>query len=240
MSLDPLSFSLISQGLRAIPQEMNTNLIRTAYSTVIREGRDASTGLLDASGNVVAQAESIAVQLGALQESFRGCARAIDLATIGPDDIMITNDPYHGASHVPDVSIFMPIFHEGKLVAWAGSVGHLTDIGGGAPGSANAKATDIYGEGFLLPPVKVAVPREFSETLLWQIMRGNIRAPQKSIDDLNAQLAANRTGVQRFRELCTKYGTATVTEGIQELLAYTERRMREAIRNFPEGTFVGE
>ena len=240
MSMDALSFSLISQGLRAIPVEMNTNLIRTAYSTVIREGRDASTGLLDAAGNVIAQAESIAVQLGALQESFRGCARELDLSSIQPQEIIMTNDPYHGASHVPDVSMFMPIFDNGVPVAWAGAVGHLTDIGGGAPGSANANATDIFGEGLLLPPMKVSLAGDFSETLVWQILRANIRAPQKSIGDLNAMLAATRTGVLRFRELVGKYGRSNVVDCIRELLNYSERRMRDAVARFPEGRFVGE
>lgn len=240
MTLDPLTFSLIGPAIRAIPDEMLTNLIRTGYSTAIREARDGSTGLLSASGELIAQGDSIPVQLTALREAYRGCARALDLTQIGPKHILITNHPYFGASHVPDVTILTPVFHNARLIAWAGSTAHMTDIGSGAPGSADASATDIFGEGFLIPPTIAELEDDFTETHLWPMLRANVREPDKSVGDLNAQLAANRTGVGRFLELIAKYGPSDVFASMAELLDYSERMMLRQIEQFPVGRFTGD
>ena len=154
MALNPADYAVISQTLIAATHEMGAKLVRSAYSTIVREASDASAALLDPDGQAVAQAELMIQQLGSLSATFGPCAEHHPVDTLVEGDFYINNDPYHGGQHLPDVFIFSPVFFEGELVAFGATVAHHIDIGGGAPGL-NVNAREIYQEGLIIPPEPV-------------------------------------------------------------------------------------
>ena len=153
--LDPVDYAVISQALIALAREMGTKLIRSSYSNIVREAQDASAALFDAHGNVVAQAELIPMHLGSMSEIFRACVASCPVADLRPGDFYINNDPYGGGQHLQDVFIFSPIFVGGRLVAFAGTVAHHLDLGGGNPGM-TPDAVDVHAEGIIIPPSRYA------------------------------------------------------------------------------------
>lgn len=226
----------------AAAQEMGINLVRAAYSTVVREARDCSSALLDIEGNVVAQAEMIPMMLAALGECFAACTRRFPIDEIQPGEALILNDPYAGGHHLNDIILFTPIFdqRESVLIGFAGSLAHHLDIGGGAAGM-NSRATDIYQEGLRLPPMKFDVARDWvaEDGILRRVIAGNLRTPEKTTGDINAQFAANDTGRRRLQELADRYGVDGLRALIPELLDYTERRARAEIAAIPDGVYHG-
>ena len=239
MALDPVDYAVISQGLIAAAREMGVKLIRSAYSTILREAQDGSAALMDRDGNVVSQAELIPMQLGPMRATFVPCAELHPVDTLKPGDFYITNDPFNGGQHLPDVFIFSPIFVDGEVVGFGASVAHHLDLGGGAPGL-NADATDIYQEGLRIPPSCYNMDEDWNGGRFERLVACNIRVPQLTIGDFNAQFAANAIGGLRVKELCAKYGVAAVKEAMAELMDYSERRVRAAIAEVPDGTYEGE
>jgi len=239
MALDPVDYAVISQGLIAAAREMGVKLIRSAYSTILREAQDGSAALMDRDGNVVSQAELIPMQLGPMKATFTPCAEFHPVDTLKPGDFYISNDPFNGGQHLPDVFIFSPIFYEGEVVGFGASVAHHLDLGGGAPGL-NADATDVYQEGLRIPPSCYNMDVDWNGGRFERLVATNIRVPQLTIGDFNAQFAANAIGGLRVRELCAKYGVAAVKEAMAELMDYSERRVRAAILEVPDGTYEGE
>lgn len=239
MSLDPVDYAVISQALLAAAREMGTKLVRSAYSNIVREARDASAAILDREGNIVAQAEMVPMQLGSMNTTLRACLEVYPAATLCEDDFLVNNHPFRGGQHLQDVFIFTPIFVDGRLLAFSGTTAHHLDLGGGSAGLNNA-ATDVYQEGLLLPPLKFSQSRDWHGGTFERLLEANIRVPDQTLGDFNAQFAANAIGVQRVVQLCRKYGTATVSEAMQALIDYSERQLREAIRAVPDGVYYGE
>ena len=238
-TVSPVDQAVITRALLAGAHEMGAKLIRSAHSPIVREAQDCSAALLDRRGNVVAQAELIALQLGSITHTFRPCLELYDLDEIGPDDFFINNDPYHGGQHLPDIFLFSPVFFEDELVGFSATVVHHIDLGGGAPGL-NPNAGDIHQEGLVFPPTKYSFSRDWSGGGLERFIASNVRMPDATIGDLNAQFAANAIGAERMRELCRKFGVATVDAAMVEMLDYAERRIRSAIRAVPDGVYTGE
>ena len=238
MALDPVDYAVISQGLIAAAREMGVKLIRSAYSTILREAQDGSAALMDRDGNVVSQAELIPMQLGPMRATFVPCAELHPVDRLEPGDFYITNDPFNGGQHLPDVFIFSPIFVDGEVIGFGASVAHHLDLGGGAPGLNNA-ATDVYQEGLQIPPSCWNMERDWNGGRFERLVAANIRVPQLTIGDFNAQFAANAIGGLRVKELCAKYGVAAVKAAMNELMDYSERRVRAAIAEVPEGTWEG-
>lgn len=238
--MDPVNFSIISQALISITKEMSVNLIRAAYSTIIREVQDASAAILDIEGNLIAQSANNAIHLNSISSAFRGCMEKYKVSEIQENDVLINNDPYHGGQHLPDIFIFSPIFHNKELAGFAGSVGHHLDVGGGGASSLNPMATDIYSEGFVIPAIKLPNFTHFNEGLFSELFSANVRVPQKTLGDLNAQLAANRIGVMRVSKLVEKYSLAFIMEVMQEFLNYTEKITRSEIQKVSPGLYSGE
>ena len=238
-AVDRATFNIVSHGLHAIAQEMGEKLVRSAYSTIIREARDCSTALLDRDGRIVAQAQFCPIHMNSFGKVFEAFARRYDLRRIGPNEALITNDPYSGAQHLNDIILFTPIFHDGELVAFSASLGHHIDIGGGAAGP-NTRAPDVYAEGLRIPLLKFDRQRDLGDGLLEQLIRINVRAPDQVAGDLYAQLAANHTGAVRMVELLDRFGTATVLRSAEELQDYSERLARAQILEIPDGTYVAE
>ncbi len=237
--LDPVDYAVISQALTAAAREMGVKLIRSSYSNIVREAQDGSAALFDRQGNVVAQAELIPMQLGPMSDIFRACAAVIPPETLKPGDFYINNDPYKGGQHLQDVFIYSPIFLDGALVGFAGSVSHHLDLGGGYPGL-TPDAADVHAEGIIFPPSVYNVEHDWNGGPLERLIAANIRAPDQTIGDFYAQFAANAIGAERVAQLCRRYGAAKVTRAMGELIDYSERRFRAALSEIPDGDYEGE
>jgi N-methylhydantoinase B len=239
MSLDPVDYAVISQALLAAAREMGSKLVRSAYSNIVREARDASAAILDPAGSVVAQAEMVPMQLGSMNTTLRACLEVYPADTLTEDDFLVNNHPFRGGQHLQDVFIFTPVFVGGRLVAFSGTTAHHLDLGGGSAGLNNG-ATDVYQEGLLLPPLKFSLSRDWHGGTFERLLEANIRVPDQTLGDFNAQFAANAIGAERVKQLCRKYGAASVEASMQELMAYSERQLRAAIRQVPDGVYYGE
>lgn len=239
-SLDAVDQAIITQALIAAAHEMGVKMIRSAHSTIVREAEDCSSAILDRHGNVVAQSELIPLQLGSIAHTFGPCAASFPIGDLVEGDFYITNDPYQGGQHLPDVFLFSPIFVGGRLLGFAATVAHHIDLGGGAPGL-NPDATDVHSEGIVFPPTKWNLDRDWRNDGAFQRMvRANIRMPDHTIGDFEAQFAANQIGIERVRELCARHGADRVETAMDEMLNYAERRMRAALEAVPDGTYEGE
>jgi N-methylhydantoinase B len=237
--LDPVDYAVISQALIAIAREMGTKLIRSSYSNIVREAQDASAALFDAGGNVVAQAELIPMHLGSMSEIFRACVDQCPISELRPGDFYINNDPYGGGQHLQDVFIFTPIFVAGRIVAFAGTVAHHLDLGGGNPGM-TPDAVDVHAEGIIIPPSRYTYERDWNGGPLERLVAANVRVASQTIGDFYAQFAANAIGTARTTELCARYGTSKVLAAMRELMNYSRRRFQAALRAIPDGTYYGE
>ncbi len=238
MALDQVDQAIVSQALIAAAREMGVKLVRSAYSPIVREANDCSAALLDRDGNVVSQAELIPMQLGPIGTTFRPCAELYPPETLEPGDFYINNHPYHGGQHVPDMFIFTPIFFDARLVGFSATVAHHLDLGGGAPGL-NMAAGDVHQEGLIVPPSRYNLHRDWNGGPFERLVRANVRVPEKTIGDCNAQFAANGVGARRVIELCEKFGADMVAEAMAGLLDYVEQRMRAAIAAAPDGVYFG-
>jgi len=239
MSVNPIDYAVISQALIAAAREMGAKLIRSAYSTILREARDGSAGLMDRHGNTVAQAELIPMQLGPIGMTLRACLKRHPIETLREGDFLINNDPFEGGQHIPDVFIFTPIFVDRQVVGFGASVAHHLDLGGGAPGL-NIHASDVYQEGLRIPPSRYSYTSDWNGGAFERLVTANVRVPDLTIGDFNAQFAANAIGAGRVRELCARYGAEPVMEVMREMQDYSERRVRAAIAQAPKGVYYGE
>lgn len=238
--ISPADQAVIGQALMSAAREMGAKLYRSAFSPIVRDGKDASTGIMDASGAAVAQSdELIPVLVGSLSVTLRACMAADPPETLREGDFYMTNHPYRGAHHLSDILIFMPVFAEGRIIAYAAAVAHHLDMGGGAPGL-NSSATDLYGEGLIIPPAKWNHARDWQDGNLRRFIGANIRVPDQTLGDIDSQFAACFTGIARMHELCARYGVATVEAAMAGQISYVERRVRAAVAAIPDGTYSGE
>ncbi len=194
-TMDATTVSIIARGLHAAAEEMGVNLVRSAFSTVVREARDCSTALLDPGGNICAQAEMIPMQTAALSMSFKAAMAALDLAAVAPGHGIFMNDPYHGGQHLNDLILFTPIFEGDVLLGYAGSTAHHLDIGGATAGI-TTQAKELIQEGLVFPPILFDVVRDWNGGMLEKFLAANIRVPEIGVGDMNAQFAANYTGAE--------------------------------------------
>lgn len=237
--LDPVDYAVISQSLIAAAREMGAKLIRSAYSTVLREARDGSAALLDAQGNTIAQAELIPMQLGTIGHVFQPCRALYPIETLKPGDFFAINDPYSGGQHLQDVFFFHPIFFGDRVIGFSASVAHHLDMSGGDPGL-NIAAPDVYAEGIIIPPLKLNMERDWHGGPFERLLRANVRVPHQTMGDFDAQIAANAIGEKRLVELADRYGAQKVQAVMAALLDYSEARLRAALREIPDGVYVGE
>jgi N-methylhydantoinase B len=237
MKLDAVALAVMNNRLGAIAEEMGVVLGQSGYSPNIKERHDFSCAIFDAQGELVAQAAHIPVHLGSTPLSVRA---AIERLQLNPDDIAALNDPFAGGTHLPDLTLVTPIFLDGEKrpFAYAANRAHHADIGGMAPGSM-ALATEIYQEGFRLPPVKIAVGGEVSPDIL-ALFLANTRVHEEREGDLRAQIAALHVGADRLRALVTTSGRALVSSAMQALKDYAARLMSAALREIRAGTYRAE
>src|SRR6478672_3032747 len=214
---------------------MGVTLGRTAHSPNIKERRDYSCALFNPAGDLVAQAAHIPVHLGAMPTSLRAVN---SLAPFRPSDVPIVNDPYLGGTHLPDVTLASPVFVGRRHVGFVASRAHHADIGGMAPGSMPV-ARELWQEGVIIPPLRLVEAGRLNESLYSLILR-NVRSPEQSRGDFDAQLAANRTGERRLLELVGRHGAATIARRMDSLLDYAERMTRAALEEVPAGEYAFE
>jgi len=230
--LDPATFEVVKNALYAAAEEMKVVLAKTAYSPLLKVAGDYSCGLFDVRGEMVAQGPDLPIHLGSMPLAVKAVIRAFPHVESG--DIFIHNDPYFGGSHLPDVNVVTPAFHEGALLGFACVRAHWPDIGSATPGSYGA-TTEIYGEGLRLPPVRLYAAGVLNKDVE-QIIFTNVRTPEERRGDLRAQIAANLRGTTRLGELARKYGARRLSAIMQEVMDYSERMMRAALRALPDGT----
>jgi N-methylhydantoinase B len=238
--VDPFTLEIISESLRAIGDEMFVTMQRTSMSVIIYETLDYATGLTDAQGRLITQGNGVTLFLGTLDYGVRSVLEKFGYDGLKPGDIVITNDPYGGGgTHLSDVSLIMPIFYDGKIVAFAANKGHWTEVGGMAAGSWTTDSTEIYQEGLQFPVIKIFEEGKINQGLV-DLIRANVRTPDMSIGDMMAQAASLRIAERRFRELCDKYGVETVTAGIEKLMNDSETLIRQELRKIPPGVYEAE
>jgi N-methylhydantoinase B len=231
--LDPITLSVLSSALSGIAEEMGTALVRSAYSSNIKERRDCSAALFDTAGRMVAQAEHIPVHLGAMPEAVA----AVAARNPEPGDIFVVNDPYSGGNHLPDVTMVSPLGTDEERWGFAVTRAHHSDVGGMQPGSMPAGSRDIWSEGLIIPPVRLVHHGSYVEDVL-ELILANTRTPRVRRGDLRAQIAANQLAQSRLAELMRRRGRATVLAAFDEVVAYTERHTRNAIRRLPDGEYT--
>lgn len=231
--MDPITLEVIKNRLVGITEEMGAALMRTSFSSNIKERRDFSCAVFNFRGEMVAQAAHIPVHLGAMPMAVCEVLKDVRLA---PGDMVLLNDPYRGGTHLPDLTLVMPVFLDGaRPEFFLVNRAHHGDVGGMAPGSLPL-ANEIFQEGLRIPPVKVVVEGELCQTTL-AFLEANVRTPQERLGDLLAQIAANRLGGRRIRELVAEKGREKTRRCCDELLAYGERIMRQVIASIPDGSY---
>ncbi len=236
--LDPIDYAVISQAIQAAADEAGTKLVKSAYTPILREAQDGSAAILDRDGNVIAQADLIPMQLGGISATCKPCLEKHPPETLKPGDFLIQNDPFQGGQHLQDVFIFTPVFVDGEVIAFSASVAHHLDLGGGEPGL-NMKAPDVYAEGIRIPPSKWNWHEDWNGGRLEALLRLNVRVPDLTMGDLNAQFAANAIAENRLQQLAAKYGADKIKAAMSELLDYCERRVRAGIAAAPDGVYHG-
>ena len=235
---DPVTLAIVEHRLESIAQEMTEVMLRTAMSQILNSTRDFSTAILDADCQLVAQGEGIPVHISALPPAG-AAVRDYFGEELGEGDLFALNDPYHGGSHLPDITVILPIFHDGRVLFYAVNRAHHSDVGGATHGGYNPAATEIYQEGLRIPPLRIydrGVPRRD----LLDMLAANVRHPENFLGDLNAQIGSVMIAAQRIRALLDSYGPDRLTGCVAEILQATERQVRQFISEWPDGVYKGE
>jgi N-methylhydantoinase B len=233
---DAIDRELVRTGLESVVDEMALTVVRTSYSGTLRDVMDFSTAMLDPKGEMLAQGLTLPLHLGAFPE-----AMASILAKYGHDladgDVFIMNDPYAGGMHLPDVFIIKPVFLDGRLLGFPATVGHQADVGGRVPGGNACDSTEIYQEGLRIGPTRLVHRGLENETLVDLIGR-NVRLPNRVLGDLRAQLAALHVGEQELVRLARRFGPDHLLRHAGDLVAHSERMVREEIAAWPDGVYA--
>ena len=238
--VDLVTVEVLQKLLLAAAEEMGITLIRAAYSPNIKERRDASCAVFDAEGRVIAQAAHIPMHLSSMVDLPRVLGEAYPRRSWRPGDMFVANDPYTSAgSHLNDIAIIAPVFADGELIGFVANTAHHADVGGRVPGSESGDSTSIFQDGLRLPVARL-VARGRIEDGLFRTILLNSRTPHERIGDLRAQIAANRAGSDRLREICRQHGVDVLRRSMAEILDATERRLRDGIARMPDGYYEAE
>jgi N-methylhydantoinase B len=254
---DPVELEVFKNLYHSIAEEMGAALRRTSFSPNIKERRDYSCAVFDSEGQVIAMGDHMPVHLGSMPMSV---AAAIDQCELEPGDVVMLNDPFRGGTHLPDITMVMPVHlshsgikrgdgarprpggakprHHTTPDFYVASRAHHSDVGGTYPGSMGP-CREIYQEGFRIPPVKIMRGGKLVADLL-ALLLSNVRTPEEREGDLGAQIAACQTGAQRLREICASYGIARARQAAADLLVYSEEMMRAFLRTIPPGHYQAE
>jgi N-methylhydantoinase B len=236
--MDRITVSVIQHRLEAIVQEMGEAMLRTAYSQILNSSRDFSTAVFDGHGRLAAQAEHVPIHVGALPWAV-AAIRDFFAGGIRPGDLYLLNDPYHGGNHLPDLTVLLPVFVDGRPVFWSINRAHQHDIGGATHGTYNPGATEIWQEGIRITPLKLYDRGEVRDDVL-QMLATNVRHPRDFQGDLRAMIGSARVGERRLLRLVDEYRLDTVLAAVGEILDSAERQARACIQSWKDGVFRGE
>jgi 5-oxoprolinase (ATP-hydrolysing)/N-methylhydantoinase A len=232
---DPISLEIMWSRLVTVSEEMWHTVCRTAYSLIISESQDFGCSILDASGETLAHSSRVMPVFNlTLPMVVKATLERYPLETLVPGDVLVSNDPWLCAGHLFDIAVITPVFHDGKVVAVMGTVGHVGDIGGTRNGM---KATEVFEEGLQIPPMKLVRAGVENEDL-FRIMAENIRDPQQVLGDVRSLIAANETGGRRLTAFMEEYGLSDLTALAEVIQSRSERAMRDAIRALPDGVYT--
>lgn len=238
---DPFTLEIVKDSLLATGDEMFVALAKTSMSPIVYEVLDYACGLTDSKGQLLTQGNGVTGFIGMLTYMVKETiAKYGDEGELKEGDIFIINDPYNGGgSHLSDVGLVMPIFHEGELIAFSANKAHWTEVGGKDPGSFTNDAIDIFQEGLQFPCIKLYDAGVVNQGIV-EMIRANVRFPDLSIGDMWAQVAALKTGEKRVQEICKQYGTEVILDSIEYHLDHGELLSRQELAKLPKGTFEAE
>ena len=236
-TVDPVTLEIISNALRSITDETFVALMRSAYSTNIKERRDHSTAIMDAGGRLVVQAaQALPIHIASMS-GLIACLLDKYGGDVREGDLFIANDPHTaGGTHLPDINYAMPVFVEGTLFGFVANLAHHADVGGMAPGSMAGGMSEIFQEGLRIPVVRLFREGELQRDVL-DLLLLNVRVPEERRGDHYAQIAACRLGARRLREVVAHYSAGVIRTAFDEIIARTERRLRDAIAGVPDGEY---
>ncbi len=237
--IDPVTLEVVRHAIFSAADEMRAILMRSARSPVLKEAGDLSCAFTDAQGRLVAQGRDIPIHLGVMAFTVQEFLRSVPASALHEGDVYFTNHPEIGGNHLPDVKAIMPVFHGGRLVAFAINLAHWPDVGGARRGSYVATARDRYAEGLCIPPVPLFVRGEPNEPML-ELVLSNVRGREERRGDILAQYASNAVAAARLREVFDRFGPDVVAQCMERFLDESERMMREEIAKLPAGEFAGE
>ncbi|PEZ84249.1 hydantoinase B/oxoprolinase family protein [Bacillus sp. AFS017274] len=234
--MDYVTMNIINSAMISICREMGITLMKTSYSTIFNEALDFTCGLANTKGELIAVADFCPAMIGGMPVLIDNCIKEIPVSEMKPGDVILHNDPYRGGLHIPEHTLFKPIFVDGEVVGYAVAIGHIAEIGGIVPGGFAAEATEVFQEGIRLPPVKIINEGKDNEAV-WKIMLANVRTPRHNYGDLRALISSVNLGESRLSELIIKYGKEIFTQTVDDLLDYSERRMRAELKEIPNGYY---
>jgi N-methylhydantoinase B len=240
-SFDPVTLEIYRALYTSVAEEMGVALRRTAFSPNIKERRDYSCAVFDATGRVIAQGDHMPVHLGSMPAAV---AAALSKTKIAPGDVVALNDPFAGGTHLPDVTLVAGVFLKSAIrspqpaIFYVANRAHHADIGGASPGSMGM-ATDVYGEGLRIPPVKIVKAGRADEELM-RLLLANVRGAGERRADFEAQIGSLKTGATRLLEIVARAGAREAREYAAHLIEYSSRRMRAVIRELPDGVYEAE
>ncbi len=234
IAVDPVTLQVIGGALQAIAAEMAQLLFRMAYSSIMRESQDIGAGILDFHGRQLCESDSTPMHCGSLPAYVRGVDRKL-AGSYRPGDVILHNDPYHGASHLPDWGVLVPVFHDSVHLGFAGCTGHMVDIGAASPGF-SVDVPDIWAEGQIIDGVKLYDAGTRADGV-WSLILDNVRTPEANAGDLEAMIACCQLGASRFAELIDKYGLDAVMSACEDWMDYAERMLRQRIAAVPDGVY---
>ena len=229
---DPATFEIVKNSLYKIAEEMRVVLAKTAYSPLLKSAGDYSCGVFDARGEMVAQGPDLPIHLGSMPDAVRAVVARF-ASDVHAGDVFVHNDPYFGGSHLPDVNVIRPAFHDGELLGYTCLRAHWPDIGSATPGSYGA-VTQIFGEGLRIPPSRL-ISRGVLNVDLETLIFANVRTPDERKGDLGAQLAATLRATERLNALAQRYGSVELIGYMAQVMDYSERLMRAALMDLPDG-----
>jgi N-methylhydantoinase B len=238
MTLTPIEVELLRNGLTSICDEMYVALMKSAYSTNIKERKDHSAAIIDAQGRVIVQGESLPLHLASMLGLVEVVLERVGSENLRPGDMFISNDPFVGrGSHLPDVALVAPVYYDDDLVFFVADIAHHADIGGMAPGSMAGGMTEVYQEGLRIPPIRLMEDGKII-TDVFDLILLNVRVPEERRGDYLAQVAANRLGERRLHELFRRWSLEQLREGADALVHAVARRMRAGIAGLPDGEYA--
>jgi N-methylhydantoinase B len=230
------TFEVIRDHLHFYCEEMMAELRKICVSTVIREAQDCATGITTARGELIAQSSGTPGHYNSIPSAVKGTIARIPLESLRPGDVLITNDPWICAGHMPDVVIMTPVFGAGGPFAFAVTVAHHLDMGGRNPGSTTANTTDVFQDGLQIPPIRIADADGMRDDVLSMILE-NVRFPDIVGHDINCEIAVNRRATERLTGLAAKYGEPLLAAAFADSLDRAERLTREEIARIPDGSW---